>query len=213
MKYEAHSTGEFLRKVAIDYVRFGYVRYLIITVPQTKDLERVDRNIIKAYHITYHRTTRATRKKNGEAVVAYVRFGHRFVLLATEGRHEEVEKREFKDCRVTPIHLSGYTIGFKGEKVNVQMSFKRYRALRKLLNRIALHNENKLTDFFGRISPYAFPGIIRQELKLLKMVNVKRKRAGLRKIQPVFYSFDFSKIENSKKNKEIVKNNLVTTNS
>jgi hypothetical protein len=193
MLYEAHSLGEMLRKVAIDYVRFGYFRYLVLEIPRTKEPKAIDRSIITTYEITFHRTSRALKKAKGEAVVAYVRFGHRFILLATEGTHPEVDKRDFQDCRVKPIQLSGYTVGVKGvkglkgegqrSKVNVQMSLKRYRALRKLLSRIALHNERKLEDFFNRISPYSFPGIIRQKQKLLKMVNTKRKIAGLKPME------------------------------
>ncbi|MCG6137078.1 MAG: hypothetical protein MET45_20995 [Nostoc sp. LLA-1] len=182
MKYEAHSLGELLRKVAIDYVRYGYYRYLVIQIPKAKDPKLIDEKILSAYRITYHRTKRARLKAQGEAVVAVVRFGHRFVLLATEGTHTELGKRLCLDCRVTPIHLSGYTVGVKDGKPNVQMSLKRYRGLKKLLTHTALHNENKLIDFFGRISPFKFPGILRQQQKLLKMVNAKRKKAGLTRI-------------------------------
>jgi hypothetical protein len=179
MKYEAHTLGEMLRKVAIDYVRYGYYRYLIAEIPRKKDPKLVDDTILKTYGVTYNYRSRALRKEAGGAVVVYVRFGHRFILLATEGAHPEVEKREFLDCRVKPIQLSGYTVGMKGGKPNVQMSLKRYRGLRRLLSQIALHNEKKLNVFFGRISPFKFPGILRQQKKLLHMVNVKRKRAGL----------------------------------
>lgn len=179
MKYEAHSLGEMLRKVAIDYVRYGYYRYLLAEMPREKDAKVIDHKLLTLYKITYCRTRRARQRAKGEAVVAYVRFGHRFILLATEGDHTEIEKQNFKDCRVQPIHLSGYTIGVKNTKPCVQLSQKRYRALRKLLSRIALHNKTKLTDFFNRISPFSFPGILRQKYKLLKMVNTKRKKAGL----------------------------------
>jgi hypothetical protein len=184
MKYEAHSLGELLRKVAIDYVRYGYYRYLVIEIPRKKDPKLIDEKILKNYDITYHCTKRARLKRKGQAVTVYVRFGHRFVLLATEGTNTELEKRDFFDCRVKPISLSGYTVGVKGGKPNVQMSLKRYRGLRKLLSQTALHNEGKLRDFFGRISPFKFPGILRQQQKLLHMVNAKRKKAGLTRINP-----------------------------
>ena len=183
MKYEAYSLGEMLRKIAIDYVRYGYCRYLIAEIPRTKDLSAIDHKLLKTYGITYCRTRRARRRAKGEAVVAYVRFGHRFILLATEGGHAEVEKQNFKDCRLQPIQLSGYTVGVKNAKPCVQISQKRYRALRKLLSGIALHNQKKLTDFFTRISPFSFPEILRQKYRLLKMVNTKRKKAGLAAIE------------------------------
>jgi hypothetical protein len=179
MKYEAHSLGEMLRKVAIDYVRYGYYRYLIAEIPRTKNVNNVDQTLLKTYGITYCRTRRARERAKNKSVVVYVRFGHRFILLATEGTHTEIEKRNFRDCRLQPIQLSGYTVGIQNKKPNVQISLKRYRAVRKLLTRIALHNEAKLTDFFNRLSPFSFPGILRQKYTLLKMVNTKRKKAGL----------------------------------
>ncbi|MBE9082847.1 hypothetical protein IQ278_12055 [Tolypothrix sp. LEGE 11397] len=182
MKYEARSFGELVRKVAIDYVRYGYYRYLVIEIPKAKDPKLIDEKILSTYRITYHRTTRARLKAQGEAIVVMVRYGHRFVLLATEGTHTELEKRQCLDCRVTPIHLSGYTVGVKHGKPHVQMSLKRYRGIKKLLIQTALHNENKLRDFFGRISPFKFPGILRQQRKLLNEVNQRRKRAGLTRI-------------------------------
>jgi hypothetical protein len=183
MKYKATSFVELLRKVAIDYVRYGYYFYVIGKIPTTKDPKVFDEQIIKTYGITLCRMARKRRRDRGEAVVAYVRYGYRFVLLATDGKHHEVERWAFKDCRLAPIQLSGYTVGVKGGKVNVQMSLKRYRALRKLLSQIALHNEKKLTEFFRRISPFKFPGILRQQQKLLKMVNAKRKKAGLQLVK------------------------------
>jgi hypothetical protein len=183
MRYEANSLGEMLRKIAIDYVRYGYCRYLLAEMPRTKDVNVIDLKLLKTYGITYCRTRRARRRAKGEAVVAYVRFGHRFILLATDGLHAEVEKQNFKDCRTHPIQLSGYTVGVQGKKPNVQISLKRYRAIRKLLARIALHNEKKLIDFFNRLSPFSFPGILRQKYRLLKMVNTKRKKAGLSVIE------------------------------
>jgi hypothetical protein len=187
MKYEAHTLGEMLRKVAIDYVRFGYYRYVVRQIPKEKDPKPVDEKILKSYSITYHRTTRARLRQQGQAAIAYVRWGHRFVLLATEGHHAEVEKRSFLDCRTQPILLRGYTIGVRNGKPSVEIAPKRFRALKKLLYAIALHNEAKLTDFFERISPFHFPGVVRQKRKLLNMVNKRRKKAGLGAIAVTLY--------------------------
>ena len=181
--YEATNFGEFLRKIAIDYVRYGYFFYSVGIVPQRKDSKIFDEKILKKYEISFHRTTRARRKKEGIAVFAYVRFGYKMVLLSTEGDHPAFETWDYQDCRKNPIYISGYTIGIKNQKVNVQMSEKRVRALKKLLSSIALHNESKLTDFFKRMNRIFFPGIIRQEYKLLTMVNKKRKSAGLPRIR------------------------------
>jgi hypothetical protein len=116
--YEAKNFGEFLRKIAIDYVRYGYFFYSVGSVPQRKDSTIFDQKILKKYDISFHWTTRARRKKEGIAVFAYVRFVDKMVLLSTEGKHQAFETWDYEDCRIKPIQLSGYTIGIKNQKVN-----------------------------------------------------------------------------------------------
>jgi hypothetical protein len=182
MIYEAKTFGAFLRKVAIDYVRYGYYYYSVGRI-RGKNLEAFDRKMIKTYDLSFHRTTRSRRRKQGLRVVAYVRFGDRFVLLATEGIHEQVDRWGFKDCRVTPIALSGYAVTVTGTTPVVRLSLKRYRGLRKLASsRVALYEKERLETFLEDISPYEFPAIIRQKQKLVKFINQRRRAAGLKPI-------------------------------
>jgi hypothetical protein len=184
MIYEAKTFGWFLRKIAIDYVRYGYFFYSVGPVPQRKDSKIFDEKMLRKYEITFHRTTRARRKKEGTAVFAYVRFGKKMVLLSTEGTHPAFETWDYKDCRIQPIQLSGYTIGVHAGKPSVRFSMKRFNGLRKFLLGIALHNDKKIAAFFSSVAPYhPFPGVVAQKKKLLKLVNDKRKAGGLKRVK------------------------------
>ncbi|BAZ00482.1 hypothetical protein NIES37_44740 [Tolypothrix tenuis PCC 7101] len=183
MIYEAHTLGEFLRKVAIDYLRYGYYRYLLRVIPEKMEVHSIDRKVIADYEITVCRMTRFRRKKAGRANVAYVRWGRRFVLLATEGMHEEFEKRRFLDIRENPLYVNGYSIGIHAGKPCVMIEPTRYQLIRSHLHAIALFNEARVTEYLRNISPFSFPGIVRQKRRLLHEVNRRRKRAGLSTIK------------------------------
>jgi hypothetical protein len=53
-----------------------------------KDIRAVDEKLLRVYGVTYHYTTRAKRRKSGEANVAYVRYKRRFILMAQPGEGE-----------------------------------------------------------------------------------------------------------------------------
>lgn len=188
-RYIAPSLGWFLRKVAIDYVRYGYMRYALRTIPEGKatddELRRIDEKVIRTYRVTYHRTTRARRRAKGQANVAYVRYRRWFVLLSTEGDHEsdEFTRNAPKDIREDPFHFCGYVVSLKNGRVHVAMTRRRMERLEKIADTIALHREPKVAAFFLNIShSIHFPGVVRQKLKLLRVINKKRRRAGLARI-------------------------------
>lgn len=188
-KYVAESLGWFLRKVAIDYVRYGYVRYALCTIPEVKageeELRRIDRKLISTYRVTYHGTTRARRRAKGLANVAYVRYRRWFVLLSSEGMHDsdEFERLSPKDIREVPFVFCGYIVSLKRGKVQVAMTGRRMGRIEKIAKQIALHQEGKVRAFFLNIShSIHFPGVVRQKLKLLRSINQKRKRAGLSRL-------------------------------
>lgn len=186
MIYEAHTLGEFLRKVAIDYLRYGYYRYLLRVIPEKMEVHSIDRKVIADYEITVCRMTRLRRKKAGRANVAYVRWGRRFVLLATEGVHEEFEKRRFLDIRENPLYVNGYSVGVHAGKPCVMIEPTRYQLIRSHLHAIALFNEARVTDYLQNTSPFNFPGVVRQKRRLQHEVNKRRKVAGLPLIKVEF---------------------------
>lgn len=181
-KYEAETLGEFLRKIAIDYLRYGYTRYALRTIPDGKELYEVDAKVMQVYECTFCRAVRHHRRKRSIANVVYIRFKNRFVLVASGGSNEAFDKIDFLDFHTTPLNIDRYTIGVKRNKPCVMVKPSMFRILRKQLLAIALHNENKVLTRFRAISPFSFPEIIRQKRKLLSEINKRRHTAGLPRI-------------------------------
>lgn len=152
-KHKAKSLGWFLRKVAYDYARYGYHHYALREIPQGKDLEAVDQKLLSIYQITYCRTTRARRRKNGLSNVALVRYKRWFLLLGTDGRHETFSRVVTRDFRIAPLHFGGYSVGLKNQEPSVMITPNRMTRIREIALKIALHNDQKLltsfTDFLS----------------------------------------------------------------
>lgn len=185
-RYLAPSLGLFLRKIAIDYVRYGYIHYALITIPERKstpeELSRIDEKILRDYSITYHRTTRAKRKAEGVARIAYVRYKRWLFVLGTDGTPptDHWERTKTFDIREKPLLFCGYHIYLGGQ---VSISRRRFTNLIKFLSGIALHNERKVGAAFRGVShSIHFPKVVQQKMKLLNIINNRRKKAGLSRI-------------------------------
>ncbi len=185
--YEVGTLGIFLKKVAYDCARYGYTEYALREIPEGKDREAVARELVKHYRITRCRTTRAGRKKEGKANVTLVMYRKWFVLLATKGAHETFSRIVRRDLHSSPLHFMGYSVGMKGEMPWVMVAPKRWKRIEDIGREIALHNEEKVRDFFHRflekVSGYRFPGVVAQKKKLLAEVNERRRRARLPRIR------------------------------
>ena len=181
-KHQADTLGEFLWKVAL-YMRYGYLRYAVRTIPEGKEFTTVDENIQRDFSISRDRMERMRRRKKGLANVVFVRFNYTVIRLATDGTHELFDKIDALDFRQNPLQFSGYSIGIKGHKPYIKITARRFKAIRKQVQGIALHNHRKVTDYVQRISPFSFSGVADQRWKLLKEINRRRKKAGLPRIQ------------------------------
>ena len=180
--YTVKNLGQFLVKLNL-YLRYGYVRYAVRYIPDDKELEQVDTKILKAYSVTFHRTTRANRRKKGLGNVVYIRYKQMFILLADEGKHESFDRIKWLTFRTQPLHFQGYSVGIKANKPNIIVEPKRWKAIKKKAFAIALHDHEKVVRHFQQISPFTFAGITNQKWKLFLVVNKKRKRAGLPNIR------------------------------
>jgi hypothetical protein len=180
---EMATLGMLLRRVAIDFVRYQHYYYVSGTIPAQKDPRKTDRKLVATYGITHCRVTRLRERRRGRASIAYARLEHDFILMATAGTHVFFEEESPRDIRQNPYEIRGYSIGVKGGKPCVMIAPKRWKAIAKQAHALALHNEAKVTDYMGRISPFHFPGIVRQQQKLLRQINRRRKRASLSLIQ------------------------------
>ncbi|MBD2371180.1 MULTISPECIES: hypothetical protein [Leptolyngbya] len=166
-----------IRRVAIDYVRFGYYRYAMREIPAGKDPLHVDAKLIETYDITQCRMTRTRRKRQGLANVVFVRQGHRFILLATEGKHPAFDRICWRDIRIAPIHFAGYSIGMKGGVPCVQVARRTWKPIERYLFAIAHRPKSEVEAAMNNLRFYSFPGVIRQKLKLVKTMNRMRRKS------------------------------------
>lgn len=186
--WEAPTLGVFLRKIAIDYVRYGYVYHSgIKQIPEKKQLGRIDKKLLGTYQVSYSPSVKVLRKKKGIARVAYVRFGREFLLLATDGEQttgfKVFTRFTDRDFRVKPLVVHGYQIYLKGETPVVEIETLRFaRQARFVLSQFA-KSSLRVKALLSELSPFNFPGIVRQKCRLLQRVNVRRRRANLLQVQ------------------------------
>lgn len=180
MVWEVDTLGDFLRRIAFDYARFGYTRFALREVPKDKDLAVIDQKIRYNYNLTSCRTKRMRMKRQGKARVQYLRFRNSFVLLATEGTHTEFERLRNYDMRNAPLHFLGYSIGFRGPIVSVQVSQKVWHKVEQQMGALTFGKPSVLEDAISTLPYYHFPDVIRQKQRLLNQINKRRKQAGLR---------------------------------
>lgn len=181
-QHEVNKLGQFLFKLN-HYMRYGYVHYYLREIPSHKDLLEVDRKLLLTYDVTNNRMLRAKRKKEGVRNVVYIRFNRTFILLATEGKQPAFDRLKFLDFSDSPLYFFGYSVGVKQGKPYIQIEPLRYKRLKKVAEKIALYQHDRVEKFLKKVSPFSFKGVNGQRWKLYKLVNLKRKKAGLLRIQ------------------------------
>ncbi len=187
--YATKSPGDLMRRLVFDYARYGYVRISVFEIPERKEGEgeRIDEKIIENYGITYCRTTRMLRRRQGEASVVHLRLKRWIVLLSTDGKHRQEGRVKWHDIREKPLTLWGYSIGSDNGKPTVRVAERKWKRVREAAHRIALHHEKRVSYFFQvwleRIIGFNHPGVIRQKMKLRNEVNHRRGAAGLPKVR------------------------------
>lgn len=185
---EASTLGMFLRKIAIDYVRYGYVYHSgIKQIPDGKQLWRIDKKLLAVYQVSYSPSVKVLRKKKGIARIAYVRFGREFLLLSTDGE-QTTSFRVFtrfpdRDFRVKPLVVHGYQIYLDGQTPVVEVEPRRFiRQSRFIISQFA-KPQPVVKALLNDLSPFNFPGIVRQKRRVLERVNVRRRLANLPQVQ------------------------------
>ncbi len=180
MKQAVPTLGFFLRRIAIDYMRYGYYRWALRFIPPERDPQTLDAKLSEAYGVTACRTTRMRQRRRGLAVVQYVRWEHTFVLLATEGTHEQFGKLRSYDARNAPLHIGAYAIGVDGSGVVVvQVRQQVWLAVSKRIHLNALGDRTIVETRINALPFYRFPGVTGQLRDLVKTVNQRRRVAGL----------------------------------
>lgn len=178
------SVEAFVQYLASNLIRHGYWFHFVGQVPPHKDPESVDAKLVERYEANLDKFTRARRKKKGLANVAYVRHGQTFVLLATEGEHAIFTEHPMLDLRRRPIRLFGYSIGAgRGHDgkfhASVRIGDEAFDRLESYFSDLAIHRTiESLAGEFQRVKFVPYARVRRQLLKLLRLVNEKRRTAG-----------------------------------
>lgn len=202
-RFEATSLEGFVQYLATNVLRHGYFFYVQGELPEGRDPEAFDRKLVAKYDAAKSEGARHWRKRQGRGNVRYIRFRRTWLLLATAGEHpfKAAEEKNLRDVRETPIQVGGYSLYVKrGDylrrrsaaeplevdgryRVRVLIAHKPYRELVASYLSVCCHRspEHLARDLGAiRFEPYA--PIRKQLLKLLFLINQKRKRAGYARI-------------------------------
>ncbi len=194
---EATSLEGFVQQIACCYLRHGYWFYVTGQVPAGKDPRAIDRKLIAKYGIGVSDSTRARRKRLGQANLQYLRHGRRFVILATKGQHHffTVESKSIHDIRHVPLQYGGYSISYRrggrtrtGERdarwhAHVEIERRRYLELKAWFLDMATHRSvDHLALAFYQIPFEPYAPVRRQLLNLWRAVNRTRRQAGFKPV-------------------------------
>ena len=184
----ATSIEGFVQQLAVGYITHGYWFYVTGTIPDHKDPGAVDAKLLARYGIARSKWTRCRRKQVGLANVQYLRHGRFFILIATSGEHPffAAEAARLRDVREYPVQFHGYSIGCRlgrdGRRyhASVRIGREAYRALKSQFEHAATHRSVEELRRALRALPFSpFAPVRRQFCALLRMINRRRKTAGL----------------------------------
>jgi hypothetical protein len=176
----------FVQQVAVNLLPHGYRFYVTGQIPAHKDPATVDAKLIERYGLDVSKWARARRKKNGQARVQYLRHGRFFLLIATEGEHAFfTSETATRDVRRAPLQCFGYSIGCYQRPggswhPSVRIAAKVFEKLKAEFQEAALRRSADELGTGIHSLPFApFAPVRAQCFTLLRLVNQRRKRAGL----------------------------------
>jgi hypothetical protein len=202
-RYKATSKKGFVQQLATNILTHGYYFYVQGHVREGKDPCEIDRKLLSKYGVEMSRSQRARRKLLGLANVHYLRHQRHWILLATHGDHrlKQEEAKNLRDVREHPIQAAGYSLWVKrgnflkrrpdeematpdGKyRVRVLIAREAYRDLRAyFLAERWNWSVDKLAAELQQIQYEPYAPVRKQLLKLLFLINQKRKTAGYRKV-------------------------------
>jgi hypothetical protein len=198
-RFEATSLKGFVQYLATNVLRHGYFFYVQGELPEGRDPVAFDRKLVEKYDAAKTEGARYWRKRQGRANVRYVRFERTWLLLATAGDHpfKTAEVRNLRDVRDVPIYVGGYSLCVKrGDylrrkspeeplqtdgryRVRVLIARTVYRELVAHFLCVCCHRSPERLAGELRLLPFEpYAPIRKQFLKLLFLINQKRKAAG-----------------------------------
>jgi len=204
-KHEVTSLTGFLQRVATHLLPKGYFFFVQGTLPEGKDPRTLDAKLLAKYDVAKSEGARRWRKSQGLGNVQYVRYQHRWILVATHGDHpiREGEGENLKDARRVPIRIGDYALYVKrgnylkkelrdetakpdGKwRVRVLIAREPYRELCAYFLSNACHRRGEaLAEALISLPYEPYAPVRKQLLKLLRLINSKRQAAGYSKLPP-----------------------------
>jgi hypothetical protein len=187
--YEAKSANAFVQHLAVRLIRNGYVFYVLGEIPKDKAPEGVDAKFVERYQVDDSKWAQSRRMRRGEAKVRYLRFGRRFVLVATHGLHRffDDEKTVIKDVRESPLNVFGYSIRSREKRgmflISVRLSFEKLISLRSSILLKAFASEIRIQTAVQSERLLFFSGVKRQLFRIVRELNEARIKAGLEPVR------------------------------
>jgi len=209
-KYEVTSLTGFLQRIATHLLPKGYYFFVQGTLPEGKDPRTLDAKLLAKYDVAKSEGARRWRKSQGLGNVQYVRYQHRWILVATHGDHpiREGEGDNLKDVRRAPIRIGDYVVYVKrgnylkrlsldeaakpdGKwRVRVLIAREPYRELCAYFLSIACHRRAEaLAEELISLPYEPYAPVRKQLLKLLRLINAKRQAAGYSKLSPTCFRY------------------------
>jgi hypothetical protein len=203
-RYLTTSLIGFIQQLTCCYIRHGYWFYVTGWIPLHKDPLAVDEKLLTKYGIARSRSSRARRKQAGSANVHYLRHERTFILLATHGRHDFFDQEpDVRDIRRQPFRYAGYSISYKQGRylrkassttrpvvdnkfhVRVRIGRDRHTDLKALFLELATRRTpDQLAAMLYNLPFEPYAPVRQQLLNLLRLINKKRKAAGLATLPP-----------------------------
>ncbi|MHB1785281.1 MAG: hypothetical protein ACYCS7_03900 [Acidimicrobiales bacterium] len=180
-QYEALSVSGFVQQL-VNYVANSYLFYVRGQIPHSRNLERVDADILDRYDIRTSKWMRARRKLAGRANLQYLRYNRDFVIISTHGPHpfRVAEADAIRDATETPIKVFGYSVSSKGGHAVTRIEVERYRELKAYFSEVATKRSVRvLFEEFRSLGFESYAGVRTQLIGLVKEVNRLRGAAGM----------------------------------
>jgi hypothetical protein len=182
-RYVATSIEGFVQQVAVSYLKNHYWYYFMGVIRPRTDPTDVDRQIIERYGIALSKWGRFRRRQKGSASLQYIRFEDTFLIMATDGKHEflEREKEAIKDAREVPIKFAGYAMGYSGGHAYVRIEREQFKVIKSYFCEVAAKRPARYLRAELRKLPFEpYKAVGKQLRGLLMEVNLTRTKAGLR---------------------------------
>ena len=192
-QYEAKTVNGFVQQVAVNCVTHGYWWYVTGTIPEGKDPAVVDQKLSEKYRTWASSGERARRKRGGWANVRYLRYGHFFILMATDGKQRFYaqlpdgeskldslsRERRIRDFRRKPLRFEGYSSSYRDGHASVRIQMEEYLRLKAYFLDLARRRTvAAMTSEFWKV-PFESYAPVREQMRcILRAVNRERKTAG-----------------------------------